>query len=73
MWAVLIAVVVLGVGVPIVYDALRPPDCPPDVSGIDCLPVSFAAVYAVPGLLLVLCGSIVRRAGGMPQKDVRPR
>lgn len=73
LWPALIAVAVLGLGVRVVCQALAPTRCPPGLSGIDCLPVSFSAVYAAPGLLLVLFGSLVRRAAGWPGVDLFSR
>lgn len=72
-WAVLVAVFFLGFGVPILYGAVQPPECPVGVTGIDCIPVSFSAVFALPGVLLVLVGSVARSAAGLPQIELLPR
>jgi hypothetical protein len=69
---VLVAVLLFGFGVPVLYEAVNPTECPVGVSGMDCLPVSFAAVWALPGLLLVLVGWAVRRAAGLPSIPLLP-
>ena len=66
LWPVLIGVLVIGVAVPVLYEAVRPTVCSAYVSGMDCIPESFSAVYAVPGLLVVLTGSCARRLAGLP-------
>jgi len=75
LWLVLVAVLVVGAGAPLLYESLRPDDCPAGAGagGLDCLPVSLAAVYALPAVLVVLCGRLVRRAAGAPSVDVLPR
>ena len=55
-WAVLVAVCFLGFAVPMLYETLQPTDCEGE-SGMDCIPVSFNALFALPGVLLVLVGS----------------
>ena len=70
---VLLAVLFVGFAAPILYEALHPTVCPEDTGGMECIPVSFNALFAVPGLLLVLLGSFVRRAAGLPKIELRPR
>jgi hypothetical protein len=70
---VLVAVLLFGVGVPVLYETVNPTECPADVSGMDCVPVSIGAVWALPGLLLVLAGWVVRRAAGLPSIPLPPR
>lgn len=71
-WAVLVAVLFLSFAVPMLYEVLQPTDCPEGESGMDCIPVSFSAVYALPGVLLVLVGSVARSAAGLPQIELLP-
>ena len=71
-WAVLGAVLFLGFGVPMLYEALQPTHCPEGESGMDCIPVSFSAAFALPGVLLVLMGSIARSAARLPQIELLP-
>ncbi len=66
-WAVLVAVCFLGIVAPMLYETLQPTHCPANESGMDCIPVSFSAVFALPGVLLVLVGSVARSAAGLPQ------
>jgi hypothetical protein len=61
LWMVLTVIVVLGVGVPLVYEALDPTVCRSDISGMDCLHKSFAALLALPGVVVMLCSALVRR------------
>ena len=65
LWAVLVAVAVFGIAVPVIYEAVRPTECPADVSGMDCPSNALAGVLVLPGLLVVLLGSVLpsRRAG----------
>jgi len=70
---VLVAVFLLGVCVPFLYEALEPTECPAGVSGMDCVPVSAGAFWVLPGLLLVLVGRVVRRAAGLPSIQLVPR
>jgi hypothetical protein len=70
---VLVAVLFNGFGAPILYEALHPTVCPVGVGGMDCIPASFNAVLALPGLLLVIAGAVVRRAAGFPIIELRPR
>ncbi len=72
-WAVLVAVFFLGLAVPMLYETLQPTDCPAGESGMDCIPVSFTAVFALPGVLLVLVGSVARSAAGLRQIELLPR
>lgn len=69
---VLGAVLLVGVAAPVLYETLNPTVCPDGGGGMDCIPVSFNAAFAVPGLLLVLAGSLVRRAAGLPSIELRP-
>jgi hypothetical protein len=71
--AVVSAVFVVGAAFPIVYGALAPRECPSGISGMDCLPVSLAAFYAPLAILVVLCGSLVRRVAGSAPIDVLSR
>lgn len=71
--AVLVAVLFLGFAVPLLYEILQPTDCPSGESGMDCIPISFSAVFALPGVLLVLVGSVARSAAGLPQIELLPR
>ena len=71
-WAVLVAVCFLGIAVPMLYANLQPTHCPVNESGMDCIPVSFSAVLALPGVLLVLVGSAARRTAGLPQIALLP-
>ena len=73
LWAALAGVLIWGAGVPILYEVLRPTECPQGMSGIDCLPASFAALGALPALVLVLGGWVVRRLFGSPSTDLLPR
>jgi hypothetical protein len=69
---VLVAVLLVGFGVPILYEMLNPTECPVGVSGMDCIPVSFGGIWALPGLLVVLVGRAVRRAAGLPNIPLLP-
>ena len=71
-WAVLVGVLFLGLAAPMLYETLQPTDCPERDSGMDCIPVSFSAVFALPGVLLVLVGSVARSAAGLPQIELLP-
>jgi hypothetical protein len=72
MWAVLVAILAVGVAVPILYELVRPTVCPAGVSGMDCIPGSFSAIAALPGLLLVLAGAGVRRVAGLRKVPLLP-
>ena len=72
-WAVLVAVLFLGFGAPMLYETLQPTECPEGESGMDCIPVAFSAVFALPGVLLVLVGSVARSVAGSAQIELLPR
>lgn len=63
---VLPMVFLIGVGVPFLYDAVSPRGCPEGASGMDCLPIWFGALYALPGVLIVCLGWLLRLATGSP-------
>jgi len=61
LWAVAVAVLVVGIAVPVLLDAVAPRGCPAGATGMDCLPASFAGGLALPGVLVVCCGALLRR------------
>ena len=71
-WAVIGAVLFIGFGVPMLYEALHPTHCPEGESGMDCPSAVFSAVFALPGVLLVLMGSVARSAAGLPPVQLLP-
>ena len=75
LWAVLASVLAVGVGVPLLYEAVRPTVCPAGASGMDCIPADlyWSAVLALPGLVLVLVGAGVWSAAGLPKIRLIPR
>jgi hypothetical protein len=72
LWAALVAVLAVGVAVPILYEAVRPTVCPVGANGTDCIAVSLSAIAALPGLLLVLVGAGVRSVAGLPKVPLLP-